>query len=48
MKTQKYPYVNLKSNLVDRQARLLMVDQRQRQSNRQANMLERASQQIGL
>lgn len=33
---------------VNQQARLLMVGNRHRQSNRQAAMLERASEQVGL
>jgi hypothetical protein len=33
---------------IGQQARLLMVDSRQRKSHRQANMLERASEQVGL
>lgn len=33
---------------VGQQARLLMVDSRHRKSNRQATMLERAFEQVGL
>lgn len=33
---------------IGQQARLLMVDNRQRKSNRQATMLERAAEQVGL
>ncbi len=37
-----------KLNSVNQQARLLMVDNRQRQHNRQSNMLERAVEEINL
>lgn len=33
---------------VSQQARLLMVDNRQRKHNRQASMLERSAKQVGL
>lgn len=33
---------------ISQQARLLMVDSRQRKQNRQASMLERAAKQVGL
>lgn len=41
---------NKNSNLssINEQARLLMVDKRQRQHNRQSRMLERATAEIGL
>ncbi|MGI0481271.1 hypothetical protein ACN4EE_10805 [Geminocystis sp. CENA526] len=33
---------------ISQQARLLMVDTRQRKQNRQASMLERSAKQVGL
>jgi hypothetical protein len=33
---------------INQQARLLMVDSRQRKHNRQASMLERSAKQVGL
>ncbi|AFZ53929.1 hypothetical protein [Cyanobacterium aponinum] len=46
----KAKFNNNTSNIssIGQQARLLMVDNRQRKSNRQATMLERASEQVGL
>ncbi len=37
-----------KSNSISQQARLLMVDNRQRKQNRQSSMLERAVEEINI